>query len=158
MNIWLIKVFNPANQRFLSLLSFETQDKIMYITVFLKLDFRNGVNFQSFKRNRGKIFILSKIFYIVQFCLSVFIFFNVQSISALFHNFVFTVSILKFLQIFFQRQVKFWGPPGITLWQCFRKNRFKSDLKLFLYKYYKAKTLIDGCEIGRNCFRTIAYS
>ena len=55
MNFSFKGMFDPANERFLPLLSYETRAKVVGIAVFQESTFQNDLNFDLFKKNRGKI-------------------------------------------------------------------------------------------------------
>ena len=48
-------MFDPANKRFSLLLSYETQAKVVGISVIQESASQNGLNFYFFEKNRGKI-------------------------------------------------------------------------------------------------------
>ena len=60
MNFSFKGMFNQANERFLSLLSYETQAKVVDIAVFQESTFQNGLNFDFFKKTGVKFSYFSK--------------------------------------------------------------------------------------------------
>ena len=69
MNFSFKGMFDPANERFLPLLSYETRAKVVGIAVFQESTFQNGLNFDFFKKTGVKFSYFSKSSVWFNFCL-----------------------------------------------------------------------------------------
>ena len=69
MNFSFKGMFDPENERFLPLLSHETQARVVGIAVFQESAFQNGLNFDFFKKTGVKFSYFSKLCVRFYFCL-----------------------------------------------------------------------------------------